>query len=97
MYTKACHTKFSKDDYETCCLCLLGRLLFTLMREAAGFSKPTVHNYQTGWHHFPEERLSSESSHHPEFTNLNYIKNAVFWDVTPCNTMCTEISEHSAA
>jgi len=57
----------------------------------------TVHIYQTAWHNFPEEQLSSESSQHPEFTNVNDIKNAVFWDVTPCNQMCTEILVHSAA
>jgi len=43
-----------EDDYETFWLCLLGRLLFTPMREAAGFSEPTVNNYQTAWHHFPK-------------------------------------------
>jgi hypothetical protein len=67
------------------------------MREAANFSETTVHIYQTAWRHFPEEQLSSESSHHPEFTNVNDIKNAVFWDVTSCNQRCPEISEHSAA
>jgi hypothetical protein len=67
------------------------------MREAAGFSETTVHIYQTAWHHFLEEQLSSKSSHLPDLTNVNHIKNAVFWDVTPCNQMCTEISERSAA
>jgi hypothetical protein len=66
-----------EDDYETCCLCLLGRLLFTPMRETAGFTDMTVHIYQTAWHNFPKEQLSSKSSHHPEFTNVNDIKNAI--------------------
>jgi len=66
-----------EDDYETCCLCLLGRLLFAPMRGAAGFTDMTVHIYQTAWHHFPEKQLSSKSSFHPEFTNVNDMKNAI--------------------
>jgi hypothetical protein len=63
-----------EDDNETRCLCLLGRLLFTPMREAPGFFETSVHIYQTARHHLPEEQLSSKSCHHLEFTNVNVLK-----------------------